>query len=219
MDSLMPRLCAHERILGSSGRRALSASLLVAALAFCAAGCHQMTPLDTKPLDSAGMSYDAIQELKSLQITAPEVAELAKARARGYSDAGCIETMKIFRGRNQPFDVGDTIAGLIRAGVSEDTILELARMNQLGLGSGEFQAMKLAGLSDAIIMEVARHRAAAMPVLAGASLAELKNSGLRQSTLLELARRGVPDSQADAIVSSRRHGASDADILGRFTGS
>jgi hypothetical protein len=178
-----------------------------------------MTPLDTKPLDSAGMSYDAIQELKSLQITAPEVIELAKARANGYSDAGCVDTVKIFRSRNQPFDVGDTIAGLIRAGVSEDTILELAKISQLGLGSGEFQAMKLAGLSDAIILEVARHRAAAMPVLAGASLAELKNSGLRPSTLLELARRGIPNSQADAIVSSRRHGASDADILGRFTGS
>jgi hypothetical protein len=219
MDSLTPRSREHLRVRAAPRLHAFPASLLVAALIVGAAGCHQMMPLDTKPLDSAGMSYDTIQELKSLQITAPEVTELAKARAGGYSDAGCVDTVKIFRSRNQPFDTGDTIAGLIRAGVSEDTILELAKMNQLGLGSGEFQAMKLAGLSDAIILEVARHRAAAMPVLAGASLAELKNSGLRQSTLLELARRGIPDSQADAIVSSRRHGASDADILGRFTGS
>jgi hypothetical protein len=209
----------HERIRTARRCRALPSSLLVAALLFGAAGCHQMTPLDTKPLDTAGMSYDAILELKSLQITAPEVAELARARASGYSDADCVDTVKTFRGRNRPFDAGDTIVGLIRAGVSEDTILELAKIDQLGLGTGEFQAMKLAGLSDAIILEVARHRAAAMPVLAGASLAELKNSGLRQSTLLELARRGIPDSQADVIVSSRRHGASDADILGRFTGS
>ena len=33
----------------------------------------------------------------------------------------------IYRGRGQAFDAGDEIAGLIRAQVGEDTILELAR--------------------------------------------------------------------------------------------
>jgi hypothetical protein len=56
-------------------------------------------------------------------------------------------------------------------------------------------------------------------VLAGASLAGLKNVGVRESTLLELARRGIPDSQANAIIAFRRHGASDAEILSHFTGS
>ncbi|MGA8767206.1 MAG: hypothetical protein WB559_09310, partial [Candidatus Acidiferrales bacterium] len=98
----------------------------------------------------------------------------------------------------------------------EETILELAKLNQLGLGAGELQAMRLAGLSDAILLEVARHRAAGKPVLAGASLASLKNAGVRELTLLELARRGVPDSQAAAIIAFRRHGATDAQILSRF---
>jgi hypothetical protein len=102
--------------------------------------------------------------------------------------------------------------------MSEDTILELARLNQVGLSAGEFQAMRLAGLSDAIVLEVARHRAANQPVLSGASLAGLKNVGVRESTLLELARRGVPDSQASSIAVFRRRGASDSEILRRFTG-
>ena len=83
---------------------------------------------------------------------------------------------------------------------AEDTIIELAKLNQLGLRAGELEAMRLAGLSDAILLEVARHRAAGKPVLAGASLANLKNAGVRELTLLELARRGVPDSQAAAII-------------------
>jgi hypothetical protein len=103
--------------------------------------------------------------------------------------------------------------------VGEAAILELAKLNQLGLNAGELQAMRLAGLSDAILLEVARHRAAGKPVLAGASLANLKNVGVRELTLLELARRGVPDSQAAAIISARRHGASDAELLRRFGGS
>jgi hypothetical protein len=55
-------------------------------------------------------------------------------------------------------------------------------------------------------------------VLAGASFASLKNAGLRESTLLELARHGVPDSQAGAILAFRRQGASDEQILRRFAG-
>jgi len=165
------------------------------------------------------MSYDAIQELKSLQVTPPEIDQIAAARRAGFSDAACIDTMKLFRAQHQSFDAGDAIAGLIGAEVSEDTILELAKMRELGMNAGEFEAMKLAGLSDAIILEVARHRADGRPVLAGASLAGMKNVGMRESTLLELTRRGVPDSQAAAIVSYRRHGASDSQILSHFVGS
>ena len=79
--------------------------------------------------------------------------------------------------------------------------------------------MRLAGLSEQIILEVARHRAAGKPVLSGPSLASLKNTGLRDTTLLELARRGVPDSEVSSIVAARRHGAKDAEILRRFPGS
>jgi hypothetical protein len=200
-------------------RAALRHTPLASAVLFitlCVAGCHPEPLLDTKPLDTAGMSYDAIQQLKALQMTAPELAQIATARQGGFSDAGCVAALKIYRGRTQPFDAGDDIAGLIRAQVSEETILELAKLNQLGLGAGELQAMRLAGLSDAILLEVARHRAAGKPVLAGASLANLKNAGVRELTLLELARRGVPDSQAAAIVAFRRHGATDAQILSHF---
>jgi hypothetical protein len=192
---------------------------LLVASTFSVSGCHSAPLLDTKPLDNLGMSYDAIQQLKALQITAPDIAQVAEARQAGLSDASCVEVLKIYRGRNQPFDAGDALAGLVRVGVSEDNIIELARINQLGLGAGELQAMKLAGLSDAILLEVARHRAAGQPVLAGASLADLKNVGVRELTLLELAHRGVPDSQAAAIVAFRRHGATDAAILSHFGGS
>jgi hypothetical protein len=186
------------------------------ALMLSVAGCHPVPPLDTKPLDTSGMNYDAIQQLKTLNVTAPEVSQLATVRQAGFTDASCVAALKIYRSRSQPFDAGDEIAGLIRAQVGEDTILELARMNQLGLGAGELEAMRLAGLSDAILLEVAHQRAAGKSVLAGASLANLKNAGVRELTLLELVRRGVPDSQAAAILTFRRHGATDAQIISHF---
>jgi hypothetical protein len=44
----------------------------------------------------------------------------------------------------------------------------------------------------------------------------LKNAGVRELTLLELAHRGVPDAQAAAILKYRRRGASDAQIISHF---
>ena len=162
------------------------------------------------------MNYDAIQQLKTLRSPRRKSRSSPPRGKVDFPMQAASRPCNIYRGRNQAFDAGDEIAGLVRAQVSEDTILELAKLNQLGLGAGELQAMRLAGLSDAILLEVARHRAAGKPVLAGASLASLKNAGVRELTLLELARRGVPDSQAAAIIAFRRHGATDAQILSRF---
>jgi len=46
-------------------------------------------------------------------------------------------------------------------------------------------------------------------------------SNWRATEALEpfLVRHGVPDSQADAIIAYRRHGANDKEILRRFAGS
>ncbi len=210
---------ANRRKFATAGsmalRRTFGASFLLFVL-LSAGGCKSIQPLDTKPLDAAGMTYDTISQLKAQKITAPEVAQMATARHSGFSDASCIAVMNAYRGRGQAFDGGDEVAGLVRAQVSEQTIVELAKMNELGLLAGELEAMRLAGLSDAILLEVARHRAANRPVLSGASLANLKNAGVRELTLLELARRGVPESQAAALLSYRKHGASDAQIISHF---
>lgn len=192
---------------------------LLGTLNLFSAGCHRVLPVDTTPLDNTGMSYDSIQQLQGMKITSNEVPEIAKARHAGFSDAACIDATRIFHSRAQSFNAGDAIAGSVHVGFSDDTILQLAKLNQLGFEVGELQAMRLAGLSDDIILEVARHHAEGRTVLSGASLADMKNAGLGESTLLELARRSLPDSQAEAIVSFRRRGANDAEILRRFTSS
>jgi len=193
--------------------------LFVVVFIFAAASCKRVLPVDTVPLDNVGMNFDSIQQMKALKITASEVAEIAKVKQAGMPDSDCVQLLQVFRNRGVPFNAGDAVAGLLQVGISEDTIFELAKINQLGIGYGELQAMHLAGLSDDIILIVAHDHAFGKPVLSGASLAGLKNTGLRGSTLFTLAQRGVPDSQADEIISARRHGANDAEILRRFTGS
>lgn len=180
------------------------------------AGCQRMMPLDTKPLDSAGMSYAAIKQLQALNITGAELNEIVKARTAGLSDDKCIEMVLLYHGRQLPFNAGDTVAGLLRARLSGETILELARLNELGINAGELQLIRLAGFSDAVVVEVARQEAAGKPVLSGASLSTMKNAGIHESMLLELLRRGVPDSEAATIIAAHRRGARDVDVLRRY---
>lgn len=186
---------------------------------FFAAGCHRQAALDTLPLSNAGVGYDSVQKLKALNISAAEMPQIIEAHEAGLSDAGLVELVKMEHGRGQAFDIGDTVANFMQARIPEATLLDLARMNQLGLASGELLAIHLAGLPDSVVEEVARRRAAGRPVLSGASLASIKNTGVRNSTLLELVRRGVPDSQTATIVAMRRHRATDAEILRHYAGS
>jgi hypothetical protein len=183
------------------------------------AGCHTTPPVDMQPLEAAGMGYEAMSQLKALGVTTAEVAQIAAARQAGFSDAACLQLVQLYRARKQPFDAGQTIAGLIGAGTSEATVMSLARLNQLGLNAGEFEAMRLAGLSDQILLAEAQHRAASEPTLSGASLASMKNLGLRSDTLLQLVEHGVPDADAAQILAARRRGAKDTEILREFAGS
>jgi hypothetical protein len=164
-------------------------------------------PVDTKPLDSAGMTYAAIKQLQALNITASELNEIAKARTAGLSDDKCIEMVQLYHERQLPFNAGDTVAGLLRARLSGETIVELARLNQLGINAGELQLIRLAGFSDAVVLEVARQEA---------SLSTMKNAGMHESMLLELLRRGVPDSEVATIIAAHRRGARDVDVLRKY---
>jgi hypothetical protein len=208
------------RGLGRAVRRRSSFAVIwVCAVLLFQVGCESLTPLDTKPLDNAGIGYSAIKELKARHITAAEIGEIAKVRQAGLSDEDCVTLLQIFHGRGETFTAGDAIASLHQSGISEGVVLALAGMDQVGLGYGELQAMHLAGLSDAIVLEVARRHAAGTPALSGASLGTLRNLRMDNGTLLELVRRGIPDSEAAEIIAARRHGSTDAEILRHFSAS
>ncbi|HEV2287970.1 MAG TPA: hypothetical protein VGR81_03355 [Candidatus Acidoferrales bacterium] len=173
-------------------------------------------PTNTIPLDNAGMNYTAVATLKGLDISDPEVAELVKVKQAGLSDDACISLIRLARNDKERFHNGDDVAELVQAGIPEPTILDLAQIHSLNAWGGEAVAMHLAGLSDQIILEDIRRTAAGQPVLSGASLADFKNAGMSQSTLLQLVRIGVPDGEANKILNFRRRGWSDAAILRHY---
>jgi len=59
------------------GEVRLACGFLLAAGVIALAACHHISFTDMKPLDDAGMSYDAIEQLRALDITSTEAVEIA----------------------------------------------------------------------------------------------------------------------------------------------
>ena len=197
------------KLMSRTPQRLFFAAVLVASLA----GCERLKPTDLRPLDKAGMWYQSIEELRKLNPSEDEIAQLVLAREAGLSDAGCLELIRLARSREKPFESGAAVASLLRVRMSEPSVLELARLNQLGLWVGEAQAIRLAGISEEIVMTMARRRAADLPVLSGAALAQLKNVGVSEPEMLALLNRGASDAEAGRIVAARHRAATPSGFV------
>jgi hypothetical protein len=67
--------------------------------------------------------------------------------------------------------------------------------------------MRLAGLSDKIILAVAERRSRNLPVLSGEKLGELKNTGVSDATILDMVRNGDSDETATKFIAARERAA------------
>src|ERR1700737_1753771 len=192
------------KFAASAKARLLPGFLLILLLQLAACK-HADQQTNTQPLDEAGMWSNSISELRTLNVSNAEIGELSKARQGGLSDQSCVELIKLARGRQQPFSGGQRVADLLAAGSSEQTVLELASLNQLVLWAGEAQALRLAGLSDKVILAVAHRRAQGLPVLSGENLAGLKNSGASEAVILDFIRKGTSDERVSEYIAQREH--------------
>ena len=198
-----------------SGWRQLACVVLLG-MAVVPAACRHLEYVSMKPLDEAGFSFSSIRQIEQLDPTKEEVAELVIAVKGGVSESACVDLVRIARGQKRHFAEGEAVAALHAASIADPTILELARLQQIGSWSGEAQAIRLTGISDRVIVAVAQRRAAGQPVPAGASLAHLKDAGVSEDTLLELLNRGITDTVAESIVWRKKRRWTDEQILHDF---
>jgi hypothetical protein len=186
--------------------RLLLCGLLLAAIAL-ANSCKPAQKPNTEQTDQLAMWLDSVPQLKTLNVSNAEVAELTKAHQAGLTDPSSVVLIKLARDRKQPFTDGQAIADLLNAGSSEETVLELARLNELGIWAGEARAMRLAGLSDKIVLAVAQRRSQDLTVLSGKKLAELKNTGVPDAKILEMVQKGDSDETATKFIAARERAA------------
>lgn len=183
----------------------LSWSLLSLLLVISA--CKQTPKADLEQQNQADLWLSSVPDLKPLNVSNAEIAELQKAHDVGLTDQASVTLIKLARSHNQPFKEGQPAADLLSAGSSEQTVVQLAQLNQLGPWGGQARALRLAGLSDKVILAVAQRRVQGLPVLSGEKLGELKNSGASETAILDMIEKGTTEQQASAYIAERDRAA------------
>jgi hypothetical protein len=186
--------------------RRLPCGLLLAAV-LLASACKPAKKPDTEQADQMAMWLESVPQLKALNVSGAEIEELTKAHQAGLTDPSTVVLIQLARDHKTPFADGESIAELLNAGSSEQTVLELARLNQLGIWAGEAEALRLAGLSDQIILAVAQRRSKGLPVISGEKLGELKNTGASDAAILEMVRRGDSEQTVSNYIAARNRAA------------
>jgi hypothetical protein len=187
-------------------RRGAPLGSLLALLSLLSA-CKPAQKADTEQQDQMQMWLDNVPDLKPLNVSTVEIGELQKAHDAGLTDPSAVVLIKLARERHKPFADGQSIADLLAAGSSEQTVLELAKMDQLGLWAGEARVLRLAGLSDKTILAVAARRSKGLTVLSGEKLGELKNAGFSDAAVLDMVQKGISDKTATAYIAARESAA------------
>jgi hypothetical protein len=177
--------------------------LCVCACVLVWAGCRSHPLTDFRPLDQAGMWSDAIENLKKLDVSDDEVAQVVKLKQAGLSDDVCVELVNQAHVHKHFFNSAESVRNLVGAGFSEPEILNFAKADKLDTISGDAVTIKLIGLSDSTVQTILRRKLRGEPTLSSEEIARLKNTGLTEKEILERISRGMTDQQAEAEVKAR----------------
>ena len=180
-----------------------SRTLLLGACVLLAGGCHQHPLTDYRPLDQAGMWSSGLEQLKKLDTSDSEVAQLVKVKQVRLSDDTCVALVAAAHERKHPFASGDAAANLAGAGYSEAEVLEIGRADKLDSISGDAVTLRLIGLSDNFVQIVLHRHLQGIRTLSSPEIARLKNTGLTEKQILERINSGMTDAQADREIAGR----------------
>lgn len=187
--------------------------LLLSLLLLILGGCKKQPQADYAALDQLGMWSSSIDQLKKMKVSPAEISELTKLKQAGASDDLCLALLKSARGHNHEFTSGDSVVSLSSAGYTDAQILEMAQADKLDSLSGDAVMLKLIGLSNSTVQFIIQRREQGLPTLTSAQIGRLKNIGMSEKRILELAAQGLSDQEAEAQVArleaARNHAHTD----------
>ena len=87
-----------------------SRALLLGVCVLFTGGCHQHLLTDYRPLHQSGMWSSGLEQLKKLNTSDFEVAQLVKVKQARMSDDTCVALVAAAHERKHPFASGDSTA-------------------------------------------------------------------------------------------------------------
>ncbi|HET8965356.1 MAG TPA: hypothetical protein VFN20_04025 [Candidatus Acidoferrum sp.] len=176
---------------------------MVLALSTVLAGCKSHPLTDYRPLDKAGMWTSGLEDLKKLNVSDAEIAQLVLLKNAGVSDDMCVALVQAAHDHQHPFASSASAANLNRAGFSDEQILAIAQKDQLDALSGDAVMLRLIRLSDPTVQIILQRRMNGLTTMSSAEIGRLKNTGLSEKEIVARIQNGMTDAQADAEAASR----------------
>src|SRR5690349_10687272 len=155
----------RHRSLAARYNETMKYRVLLLGVCVLTAGCGHHPLTDYRPLDRAGMWSSGLEQLKALDTSDSEVAQLVRVKQANLSDDACVALVKAAHEHKHPFVTGESSANLIAAGYSESQVLEIAKADKLDSLSGDLVALRLIGLSDSTLEFVLRRRLEGRPTM------------------------------------------------------
>ena len=184
-------------------RTSLLGACCLAGCVLTTAGCHSHPLTDYRPLDKAGMGSSYLQELKGLNTSDAEVAQLVKLEQARVHDDLSVALVSTAHAHQHPFGSADSVANLSGAGFADLQIMEIANADKLDVISGDAVTLRLIGLSDATVQLLLERHLQGQPVLSSGEIARLKNTGLAEKQIVERINQGMTDEQAEKEIYVR----------------
>jgi hypothetical protein len=144
-----------------------------------------------------------IEQLKGLNVSDPEIAQVVKMKHAGISDDTCVELVSTAHVHKHLFISAESASDLAGARFTESQILDIARADLLDAISIDAVTLKLIGLSDSTVQLVLQRHLDGKPVMASAEISRLKNTGLTERQILDRINAGMTDVQAEKEIKAR----------------
>jgi hypothetical protein len=167
------------------------------------AGCQSHPLTDYRPLDKAGMWSGSMEELKKLNPSESEIAQVVALKNAGVNDELCLGLVSAAHAHQHPFSSAEAAKSLNGANFADQQILAIAQHDQLESISSDAVMLRLIGLSDPTVQILLERHMKGQPTLSGAEIGRLKNTQLSEREILTRIENGMTDAQADAEASAR----------------
>lgn len=162
-----------------------------------------------------GFSQQTIAILGALAPSQDEIDGLGEIKRAGASDETCLELLRAARAAKRPLIHGSAAAALLQAGVAQDTLAALARLQQLGWSS-DVIAMRRAGVEDVAILLLAQRRSRLQLSIGGTEVARLRQAGFSDAAILALADKGLRPAHVAGLIAQIRAGVSAKKIVASY---
>jgi hypothetical protein len=182
----------------------ISRAIVVLALPLLLGGCQSHLLTDYRPADQAGIYSGTIEDLKKLNTSDAEVAEVVRLKKVNIDEKTIVALVHIAHEHQHPFLATDSVKSLAGAQFSDERILQIAQTDQFDSIGGDAVMLHVMGLSAPTVDYLLDRRLKGVRTMSVATIAALKNSGLSEKDILYRIQQGMSDAQGEAEAASRQ---------------